>query len=258
MRTGAQTALPATNAAQEPWEETASSGACAEACEAASHEATEAVLPEAQARWAARPLIERLQVIRGARNRIAGKAEFFSEAISGELAPSGADTLVAEVLPLLEAMQFLERRARRVLSPCILGRRGRPLWLAGVESRVERVPLGHVLVIGPANFPLFLPGVQVLQALAAGNAVTWKPGTGGERVARMVAFALRLAGLPRGVLRVTDESVEAAQASLDQRPDKVIFTGSLASGQKVLHTLAETATPAVMELSGAGAVVVRP
>ena len=58
--------------------------------------------------------------------------------------------------------------------------------------------MGHVLVIGPANFPLFLPGVQVLQALAAGNTVTWKPGVGGAAVAHLVAQALRGSGAAGG------------------------------------------------------------
>ena len=229
-----------------------------ERCATAQSEGTDAVLSAAQMRWAARSLAERLQVLRAARHAMAAQAELFAAAMPDTLARSGADTLVAELLPLLDAMRFLERNARRILSPRRLGRRGRPLWLAGVQSEVQRVPLGHVLVIGPANFPLFLPGIQAMQALAAGNAVTWKPGTGGERTARRVASALHAAGLPRGVLHVTDESVEAAQTALAAGPDKVIFTGSLASGQKILHTLAETATPAVMELSGADAMVVLP
>ena len=56
------------------------------------------------------------------------------------------------------------------------GRRGRPLWLGGVTSVLHREPFGLVLVIAPANYPIFLPGVQVLQALVAGNAVLLKPG----------------------------------------------------------------------------------
>ena len=62
-----------------------------------------------------------------------------------------------------------------------LGRRGLPLLLMGVDSRVERVPLGRVLVIAASNYPLMLAGIQVLQALAAGNVVVWKPGRGRPR-----------------------------------------------------------------------------
>jgi acyl-CoA reductase-like NAD-dependent aldehyde dehydrogenase len=220
--------------------------------------AAEPVVAAAQRRWAARPLVDRLQVVRSARRWMATHAAAFAEAISPALQRSGADTLATELLPLLDAMRFLERRAQTLLATQRLGRNGRPVWLMGVAAEVQRVPLGHVLVIGPANFPLFLPGTQAVQALVAGNAVTWKPGAGGCAVARLFAHGLREAGLPRGILCVTEESVEAAQQALAQRPDKVVFTGSLESGSKVLRVLAETATPAVMELSGADAVVVLP
>jgi aldehyde dehydrogenase (NAD+) len=209
-------------------------------------------------RWAAMPIRGRLRVLRTARHRMAEYTEEFAAAISPALARTNADTLLTELLPLLGACKFLERDAERLLRPRKLGLRGRPLWLGGIRAEVHHEPLGHVLVIGPANFPLFVPGVQALQALAAGNTVTWKPGTGGAAVAQLVARALREAGLPEGVLTVTDESVAAARQALAEGADKVVFTGSSVSGRAVQAGLAETATPAVMELSGADALVVTP
>ena len=211
-----------------------------------------------QGRWAETPLANRVRIVRSARHLMAERAEELAAGISASLSRTRADTLVTELLPLLDACKFLEREAKHLLAPRKLGRRGRPLWLSGVVAEVHREPLGHVLVIGPSNFPLFLPGVQVMQALAAGNTVTWKPGSGGAEVAQFVAGILREAGLPAGVLSVTDESIEAAHRALAGTPDKVIFTGSSESGQSVLATLAGTSTPAVVELSGADAVVVMP
>ncbi len=209
-------------------------------------------------RWSSAPVKVRLCVLRMARGLMAERAQEFCEAISPRLARSHGDTLMAELMPLLAGCRFLEQRAARILAPQRLGLRGRPLWMAGVAGEIQRVPLGHVLVIGPSNFPLFIPGSHVLQALAAGNRVTWKPGLGGEAVALVVARALAEAGLPEGVLTVTDESVEAAQKVLETRPDKVIFTGSSRTGRRLLAELAESVTPAVLELSGADAIVVTP
>jgi acyl-CoA reductase-like NAD-dependent aldehyde dehydrogenase len=115
-----------------------------------------------------------------------------------------------------------------------------------------------VLVIGPSNFPLFIPGSHVLQALAAGNCVTWKPGLGGGPVAQLMTRMLIEAGLPASALTVTHESVEAAREALAARPDKVIFTGSTKTSRSLLRELAATTTPAVLELSGADAIVVAP
>ncbi len=224
---------------------------------------TGSVADEAQPIWAARTVRERLKVLRAARHAMAARADELAAAISPVLARSKADTLVTELLPLLDACKFLEREAERLLAPRKLGMSGRPLWMSGVWAEVHREPLGRVLVIGPGNFPLFLPGVQTLQALVAGNAVTWKPGVGGGGVAAVFARVMREAGLPESVLTVTDESVEAGRMALADgpgvsRPDKVVFTGSSESGRRVLARLAETATPAVAELSGADAVLVMP
>ena len=240
--------------------EDATSGAaipCPGACAVRIAENLAMVNVEAQRRWAARPLNDRLDVLRRTRHSLASRTSEIAQAISAALQRSAAETLVAELLPLLDAMRFLERRAHGILAPHKLTK-GRPIWLTGVQAEVQRIPLGHILVIGPANFPLFLPGAQVMQALAAGNAVTWKPGTGGKRVASIIARTLAENGLPDGVLAVTEETAAAAQDALADQPDKVIFTGSFQTGCAVLRTLAETATPAVLELSGADAVAVLP
>ena len=212
----------------------------------------------AQAEWAARPISSRLRILRGARHELAALAPEITGSISSALARTPADTMAAEILPLLEAIRFLERNAGRILRTQRLGRRGRPFWLSGLDAAIHRVPFGRVLVIGPANFPLFLPGAQTFQALAAGNAVLWKPGLGGAPVARLVADVLLRAGLPAGLLEVTEDTVAACQVALSAGVDKVFFTGSATTGRLILRQLAETATPAVAELSGSDAVVVLP
>ena len=123
---------------------------------------------------------------------------------------------------------------------------------------MERVALGRVLVIGPANYPLLLPGVQTLQALAAGNQVVWKPGRGGSKVAERFAEVLLRAGLPQGVLRITDESVETVATEIEAQPDKIVFTGSAQAGRAVAHMAAERTIPLIAELSGCDAVVALP
>jgi aldehyde dehydrogenase (NAD+) len=191
-----------------------------------------------------------------ARHLFASRTSELCDAISPELSRNAADTRVAEILPLLEACRFLEREAATILAPKRLGRKGRPFWLSGVSSEVHRVAMGRVLVIAPSNYPLFLPGVQVLQALAAGNSVVWKPGQGGGTVAAIFASVLREAGLPEGLLRITDETVKAAQDVIAEGVDKVFLTGSAGSGRALMKQLAETLTPCVAELSGCDAVFV--
>jgi len=211
-----------------------------------------------QAAWAAVPIHKRLRVLKRARHHMASMGAAFAQAISPALARTSADTLGAELIPLLDACKFLERSAEDILRTRVLGTEGRPRWLYWLAAEVQRDPHGHVLIIGPSNFPLFLPGTQALQALAAGNSVTWKPGTGGRAVAALVEDALLRGGLPPSLLTVTADTLDAAYVALSEMPDKVIFTGSSESGKDVLMKLAESATPAAMELSGADAVIVLP
>jgi acyl-CoA reductase-like NAD-dependent aldehyde dehydrogenase len=215
---------------------------------------------EAQKIWARRPLHRRLALLRRTRHSIAENAEQIAAASHGSNTHdrSLADTLVAEVLPLVEACRFLEREAAWILAPQRLSGHLRPFWLRGVSAETRREPVGVVLIIGPSNYPLFLPGVQVLQALAAGNAVLWKPAPGSSPVAEALRGALVASGLDPALLQLLDESPESAAEAIAEGVDKVFLTGSAKTGTAVLHQLASPRTPAVMELSGCDAVFVLP
>lgn len=211
----------------------------------------------AQATWAAVSVRSRLQIIRCFRHLLAAQADSVAIAAVGAGQRPAAEVLTAEIIPLADAGRFLERAAEQLLAPRRVRRRGRPLWLDGVTSAVHREPFGLVLVIAPSNYPLFLPGVQVLQALVAGNAVLLKPGPGGTGAARELARLLNAAGLPAALLRVLPELPEAAQAAIRAGVDKVFFTGSASTGSKILAQLAPLAIPSAMELSGCDAVIIR-
>jgi acyl-CoA reductase-like NAD-dependent aldehyde dehydrogenase len=211
----------------------------------------------AQARWAATPLRERLARVRELRRLIAEHALTLAEASASARQRPALESITAEVLPLAEACRFLEREAPSLLAPLRLGKRGLPLWLAGVRSEVHREPLGVVLVIGPGNYPLLLPGVQLVQALVAGNAVLLKPGVGGWSAARALIEIIHRAGFDSHLVALLPETTDAAIAAIAAGPDKVVFTGSAATGEKILAQLAPRLIPATMELSGCDAFIVR-
>jgi acyl-CoA reductase-like NAD-dependent aldehyde dehydrogenase len=213
---------------------------------------------KAQLAWASTPLRERLAILRRFRHLLADHAEYLADILQVTAGRPPTETLTAEVLPLADACRFLEKKASQFLRPRYLGRSGRPLWLQGVKAEVRREPLGVVLVIGPSNYPLFLPGVQAVQALAAGNAVLLKPGSGAGPVARRFAELLYAAGLDNRLLQVLSEEPESARHAMASGVDKVFLTGSAQTGVAVLKELADTLTPAVVELSGCDAAFIRP
>jgi acyl-CoA reductase-like NAD-dependent aldehyde dehydrogenase len=211
----------------------------------------------AQKKWSATPVAARLKIFRRARALIAERAEALAHAANASRRRPLAEILTAEVLPLAEACRFLERDAEKILRPKKIGARGRPLWLGGVASEIHREPLGLILIIGPGNYPLFLPCVQALQALAAGNAVLLKPGLGGSRAACAFAEILAHAGLDKSLCQILPEDAEAASCAIQNGVDKVVLTGSATTGETVLRQCAKNLTPATVELSGCDAVFVR-
>lgn len=211
----------------------------------------------AQRGWGDRSLRDRLRVVRRFRAVLAQSLEPVGAELAEVRRRPVAEVLTSELLPLLDACRFLERGAARVLAPRGAGIWGRPSWLVGARAEVRREPLGVVLVLGPGNYPLFLPACQVLQALVAGNTVVFKPAPGTSPVARRLAMLLAAAGLPEDGMQVAGESVEEARALLREGADKVVLTGSAETGRSVLSVLADSLTPATMELSGADLMVVR-
>jgi len=211
---------------------------------------------DAQSRWSQTPIRERLRIVRALRHLIAENADKLASIAASVSDRPIAEKLVSEVLPLADACRWLEKSADRVLATRRCGSRGRPFWMQGVTFEVQRQPFGLVLVIGPGNYPLFLPAVHALHALVAGNAVLLKPAPGTRHVALAFAQLAREAGLDPALLSILPESVTAARNAIADGVDKVIFTGSSENGRDVLATLAETNTPSVMELSGQDAVLV--
>lgn len=219
---------------------------------------------ETRALWSSRPLAERLALLRRFRRALAVAPgpilAALAQAIPGR---NATETLTAEILPLADACRFLETEAEAILAPRRPGNVGKPFWLGRIDLEFHREPRGVVLLLGPANYPLLLPGVQALQALAAGNAVRLKPGRGARPVALALRNLLVSVGLAPELFEVMGEEVEPIRAMLHsptEAPDLVILTGSTETGRALLADLASAPRPipAILELSGRDGVFVLP
>lgn len=210
----------------------------------------------AQAGWACTRLADRLALLRRIRNVLAEQASAVAAASAAVRQRPTAEALVAEVLPLAEAIRFLEEEAPRILRARRLGGRGRPLLLGGVRSVCLREPRGVVLIIAPGNYPLLLPGVQAFQALAAGNAVLIKPAPAGKAAALALARVAHAAGLDPALLQILPDATAAAETAIASGVDKIVLTGSAETGKAVLASAASQLTPTTMELSGCDAAVI--
>lgn len=210
----------------------------------------------AQMDWRKKSVAERLLIVGSFRALVAHSCESLSSTASSESHPP-EEVLLSEILPLLEACKFLQNDAEKLLEKSSLGGRGRPWWLWGVTSQIAREPFGVIGVISPSNYPLFLPGVQMLQAFVAGNAVVWKPAPGCLPISQAFEKILHKAGLPENLLKVLPDTLEAGVHLTASGIDKIVFTGGFENGRSVLERLSQTAVPAIVELSGSDPVFVR-
>lgn len=205
-----------------------------------------------------RSLRERCLIVGAARHQIARFADRLIAQSRSDQRWDDVETVASELIPLCDALRWIARRGHRVLATRRVGFAGRPLWMWGVQSVVERRPWGSVLVLGAWNYPVFLSGVQVAQALAAGNTVLLKPAPGSEAVTAEWVEAFWRAGVPTDALRLLDSTKDAAIDAIDAGVDLVVLTGAASTGRAVLRMTAEKLTPAIMELSGVDAVIVLP
>lgn len=140
----------------------------------------------------------------------------------------------------------------------VLGRRrvSSGLLLANQAASVEYLPLGVVGVIGPWNYPVFTPMGSIAYALAAGNTVIFKPSELTPAVGTWLADSLREVVPDHAVLQVVTGYGETGAALCRAGMDKIAFTGSTATGKRVMAACAETLTPVVIEAGGKDALLV--
>jgi len=122
-------------------------------------------------------------------------------------------------------------------------------FLKGKKLVLRHRALGLIGVIGPWNYPITNSIGDCIPALAAGNSVIIKPSEVTPLTSLLMAEALRECGLPDGVFQVATGR-GATGAALIDHVDMIMFTGSTATGKKVMAKAAETLTPVALELGG--------
>ena len=179
------------------------------------------------------------------RRALADAADELAELIHRENGKPRLDALV-EVFMALSHLDHAARRAPKALR----SEKVSAGLLANFRATVSYHPLGVIGVIGPWNYPIFTPMGSIAYALAAGNAVVFKPSELTPLVgAKLVELAQRSLSIP-DVLQVVTGAGPTGAALCKAGVDKLAFTGSTATGKKVMAACAETLTPVLMELGG--------
>lgn len=221
--------------------------------------ATEADVRDAVARarvaaawWAGIGFTGRRQRLLRWRGVLARRIEELAELVHTEGGKPVADAVV-EILTALEHIDWAARNAKRVLGPRRVRTR---LILAEFTGHLEYQPYGVVGVIGPWNYPVFTPIGSAAYALAAGNAVVFKPSEYTPAVGQWLVDRFAEVVPEQPVLQAVHGLGDVGAALCRAGVGKLAFTGSTRTAKKVMAACAETLTPVLLEAGGKDAMIV--
>jgi acyl-CoA reductase-like NAD-dependent aldehyde dehydrogenase len=200
----------------------------------------------AQERVAGLSLNQRANAVIRLQHVIHAQKEQILDRIVSETGKSRFDALSSEIFGCLDACEHLARIAPTALAD---QQAHTPLVLMGKKSRIWFEPLGAVLVIAPWNYPFYQILVPALSAFLAGNAVLLKPSEL-TPLKGLIEDLLKAADFPEHALQLVYGGKATGQALVEARPELIFFTGSVASGKKIMATAAQNLTPVVLELGG--------
>ena len=190
--------------------------------------------------------------LRAWRSLIATRMDEFAELIHRENGKPVFDA-VAELSIAVEHLDWASGAAERVL-----GRRTVKSGLLAMNHKatVEYLPYGVVGVIGPWNYPVHTPMGSISYALAAGNAVVFKPSEYTPAIGKWLVDSFTEAVPEQPVFQLVTGYGETGNALCTAGVDKLAFTGSTATGKKVMAACSANLTPVVIECGGKDALIV--
>ncbi|WP_171047996.1 aldehyde dehydrogenase family protein [Nocardia cyriacigeorgica] len=159
-----------------------------------------------------------------------------------------------EVMLAIENLDWAARNAGRTLGRRVID----STWLTrNQRASVGFLPLGVIGVIGAWHNPVFTPMGSIAYAMAAGNAVVFKPHELTTGVGVWLAQTWAELAPDQPVLQAITGDATTTAALCRAGVDKIAYAGPEAEGRKVIELCAQTLTPVVVEYSGKGAMVVQ-
>ncbi|HSE20042.1 MAG TPA: aldehyde dehydrogenase family protein [Pyrinomonadaceae bacterium] len=207
-----------------------------------------------QSSWASLSFDQRARIILKARELVLAEVDEIARLVSSETGKPALEAISMEIVPALDLMFYFAKNSERLLKKesiniALFGTMGR-------SSVIVYKPLGVVGVISPWNFPWATPLAEIVMALMAGNAVVVKPSELSPLTALKIEEVFAQAGLPEGLLQIVTGDGSTGAALIDAKVNKVMFTGSVATGKKIAERAAKYLIPVVLELGGKDPMIV--
>lgn len=207
-------------------------------------------------KWSALPYQTRATYLSNVQQQILQQLDDIARRISLENGKTVTEAISSEILPVVELIDYFVKNTPALLEKELiaLGR-----WsMLGKQSYLCFDPVGVVGIISPWNFPFSIPMGEIVVALLVGNTVILKPSEHTTLVGLMIAELFQTVDLPPDVLQVLPGAGATGGALIQKGIDKLIFTGSVATGRKIMAAAAQELIPVVLELGGKDPMIVCP
>ncbi|MGB0174782.1 MAG: aldehyde dehydrogenase [Acholeplasmataceae bacterium] len=194
----------------------------------------------------------RLKALTDLKNAILSYEKPLLEALYKDLHKHEFEAYATEIGYVLKSIKLAQKKLKQWMKPKKVKT---PWFQLATTSYIEYMPLGHVLIIGPYNYPFQLVIEPLIGAIAAGNVVTIKPSEFTPHTEKVLTSIIQDA-FDEAYISVITGGVEVTSELLDQRFDHIFFTGSTKVGQIVYEKAAKHLTPVTLELGGKSPVIV--
>jgi acyl-CoA reductase-like NAD-dependent aldehyde dehydrogenase len=204
--------------------------------------------------WRKTSFKERRRIVMRARDVILAEVDEIAHLISAESGKPFGEAISMEIAPVLDLMQYFARNAEKLLKPrkVSIGLYS----LLGRTSKIVYQPVGVVGIIPAWNYPFSIPLGEAAMAVMAGNSVVIKPSELTPLVGLKISEIFERAGAPTDLIRVITGDGRTGAALVAAAPDKIMFTGSVATGKKIAVEAAKNLTSVVLELGGKDPMIV--
>ena len=209
---------------------------------------------EAFKHWKQTPFAERKRLVMAAREVILAEIDEIAHLISSESGKPFGEAIAFEIAPVLDLMQHFARNSERMLRPAKIDIG--LFKLLGRSSQIVYHPLGVVGIIPAWNYPFSIPLGEAVMALMAGNTVIIKPSELTPFTGLKIGEIFEKAGFPKDAVQVISGDGTTGAALVEAVPDKIMFTGSVATGKRIAAAAAKNLTSVVLELGGKDPMIV--
>lgn len=207
----------------------------------------------AQHFWSTNPVKRRARFLKLLRETILNHTDELCDLINQENGKTKAESLTTEILPIIHMLTHFSFRGPQVLKKNKLS-----LMLPHRISYLDPAPLGVVAIISPWNFPFMIPVCDIALALLAGNSVIFKPSELCSAIGQKIQDLFEEAGLPPYTLQTLFGDGALGEEVIKNKPDKVFFTGGVATGKRIMSTASSSLTPVSLELGGKNSIIILP